>query len=185
MGSGSPADGASTGGLAPRIRAVPDYPKPGVLFRDITPLLGDPRAFREALDAMAAPFESSRVEAVASIESRGFFFGAPLALRFGAGLVPLRKTGKLPAATVSESYVLEYGEEALEMHADALGPGRRVLVVDDVLATGGTAAAAYRLLRRQRAEVIGFSFLAALSCLAGKPRLASLGPAVHAVLELP
>ena len=166
-----------------RIRAIPDHPKPGILFRDITPLLADVSAFREAVERMAAPFESSGLDAVASVESRGFFFAAPIALRLGVGLVPLRKAGKLPGATAAVRYELEYGEETLEIRLDALHAGHRVLVVDDVLATGGTAAAAFRLLRRQGAEVSGFSFLLEIAHLGGRKLLRALGPPCRTVLE--
>ena len=167
-----------------RIREVPDYPKPGVLFRDIAPLLGDPAVFSEAVDAMAAPFADAGVEVLAAIESRGFLFGTPLAARFGVGLVPLRKPGKLPGPVVSETYRLEYGEAALEVQADAVRPGGRVLVVDDVLATGGTARAADRLLRRIGAEVVGFCFLVELAALDGRDRLRPSGAPVRAALRL-
>src|SRR5213593_466584 len=128
--------------IARRIRDVPDFPKPGIVFKDITPLLLDPSRFRRAIELMAAPFRESGVRRVVSIESRGFLLGAPIALLLDAGLVPIRKPGKLPAARGRVEYALEYGTDALEMHRDAVGQGDRVLIVDDVLATGGTAEAA-------------------------------------------
>ncbi len=185
MTSGSSAEAALAARLKARIRSVPDFPEPGVLFRDITPLLADPGAFGEAVAAMASPFEGSKVHAVTGIESRGFLFGAAVALRLRTGLIPLRKPGRLPAASLSEHYELEYGTASLEVHSDALVPGQRVLIVDDVLATGGTAAAACRLCRRLGAEVAGFSFLLALPALGGVRRLEELGAALHTVLDYP
>ncbi len=153
------------------IRDVPDFPKPGILFKDITPLLLSPGAFRRAIDLMAAPFRGARVTRVVSIESRGFLLGAPVALALEAGLVPIRKPGKLPAARGRVEYALEYGTDALEMHQDAVGNEDRVLIVDDVLATGGTAAAAGKLVRAHGAQVVGFTFLIELDFLKGRERL--------------
>jgi adenine phosphoribosyltransferase len=153
------------------IRDIPDFPKPGIVFKDITPLLLDPAAFRTAVDLMAAPFRSARVTRVVSIESRGFLLGAPVALALEAGLVPIRKPGKLPAATGRVEYALEYGTDALEMHRDAVSESDRVLIVDDVLATGGTAGAAAKLVRGHGAEVVGFTFLIELDFLKGRQRL--------------
>lgn len=183
MTSGWSSDPALVARLKARIRTIPDFPEPGVLFRDVTPLLGNPAAFPEAVAAMTSRFEGSQVDAVAAIESRGFLLGGGVAERLNAGLVPLRKPGKLPAETLSEAYDLEYGQAALEVHADALVAGERTLIVDDVLATGGTAAAAFRLCRRLGANVVGFSFLLALPPLGGLRRLADLGPPVRTVLE--
>ena len=185
MTSGSSSDPALVARLKARIRAVPDFPEPGVLFRDITPLIGDPGAYSEAITAMTSPFEAARVDAVAAVESRGFLFGGGVAGLLSAALVPLRKPGKLPAATLAEDYELEYGTASLEVHTDAFTAGRRVLIVDDVLATGGTAAAAFRLCRGLRAEVVGFSFLVALPPLGGLALLEGLGPPVRTVLEYP
>ena len=185
MTSGSSPDAALRARLEARIRSIPDFPAPGVIFRDITPLLAEADAFREAVEAMAFPFEGAAVDAVAGIESRGFLFGAGVALRLGVGMVLLRKPGKLPAATVSEDYELEYGRTVLEAHADALRPGHRVLLVDDVLATGGTAAAAARLIRRLDGELVGFSFLLALRSLGGLGALGGLGTPIHCLLEYP
>jgi adenine phosphoribosyltransferase len=154
------------------IRDIPDYPKPGIVFKDITPLLADPGAFGDACDAMAAPFRGAGVTHVVAIESRGFLFGAPIALTLGAGLVPMRKAGKLPHKTSGLSYELEYGTDRLEVHTDALNETSRVVLVDDVLATGGTAAAACSLIESLGASVIGCSFLLRLGFLNGLARLA-------------
>src|SRR5690349_15663602 len=153
------------------VRTVPDFPRPGVLFRDITPLLADPKGFHIALDALAHRFTGERVDAVAGVESRGFIFGAALAARLNASFVPVRKPGKLPAAVDRVSYSLEYGEAELEMHRDALFEGAQVLVVDDLLATGGTAAAVASLIERQGAVVHAFAFVIELRALDGRSRL--------------
>lgn len=154
-----------------KIRDVPDFPKPGIVFKDITPLLLDAGAFRQAVELMAAPFRGAKVSRVVSIESRGFLLGAPIALALDAGLVPIRKPGKLPAARGRVEYALEYGIDALEMHKDAVGVQDRALIVDDVLATGGTAEAAAKLVRGHGAEVVGFTFLIELDFLKGRERL--------------
>lgn len=167
--------------LRAAIRDVPDYPKPGIVFKDITPLLGNPRLFGLACDAMAMPFVNQRVTHVLAVESRGFIFGGVIAARLGSGFVPIRKVGKLPFTTERVEYALEYGSDALEMHVDALSTGSRVLIVDDVLATGGTAAAAIELVRRVGGEVVGCSFLIRLTFLAG---LEAIGKVlVSSVLE--
>lgn len=153
------------------VRDIPDFPRPGILFRDITPLLADPKGFHIALDALAHRFTGERVDAVAGVESRGFIFGAALAARLNASFVPVRKPGKLPAAVDRVSYSLEYGEAELEMHRDALSEGAQVLVVDDLLATGGTAAAAASLVERQGAMVHAFAFVIELRALEGRARL--------------
>ena len=163
------------------IRDVPDFPKPGIVFKDITPLLLEPAVFRRAVELMAAPFQPVSVSRVISIESRGFLLGAPIALALDAGLVPIRKPGKLPAARGRVEYNLEYGTDALEMHRDAVGPDDRVLVVDDVLATGGTAEAAGKLVRAQGAELVGFTFLIELDSLHGRRRLP--GERIEALLH--
>ncbi len=170
-------------GIARLIRDVPDFPRPGVLFKDITPLLLDPAAFRVAVNLMAGPFQAQGVTRVVSIESRGFLFGAPVALALDAGLVPIRKPGKLPGERGRVEYALEYGTDALEMHRDAMSARDRVLVVDDVLATGGTAAAAAALVREHGATVAGFTFLIELLFLKGRGRL--VGETVRAVLQYP
>ncbi|HXT17758.1 MAG TPA: adenine phosphoribosyltransferase [Gemmatimonadaceae bacterium] len=153
------------------IRDIPDYPKPGIVFKDITPLLASPADFIASTDAMAQPFAGAGVTHVVAIESRGFILGAPVAQRLGAGFIPVRKPGKLPHTTRREEYQLEYGTDALEIHADACARDSRVLVVDDVLATGGTASATKRLVESLGASVIGFSFLMALRFLPGLERL--------------
>jgi adenine phosphoribosyltransferase len=153
------------------IRDVPDYPKPGIMFKDITPMLADSRAFAAATHAMAEPFAGDGITHVAAIESRGFILGGPIAQSLGVGFIPVRKRGKLPAATRREEYALEYGTDVLEIHADACADGARVLVVDDVLATGGTASATQRLVESLGSTVVGFSFLIALSFLPGLERL--------------
>jgi adenine phosphoribosyltransferase len=167
--------------IARHIRDVPDFPKPGIVFKDITPLLLDPVAFRHAVELMTAPFRGARIARVVSIESRGFLLGAPIALELEAGLVPMRKPGKLPAERGRVEYALEYGTDALEMHTDAVAREDRVLIVDDVLATGGTAAAAARLVRTHGAEVVGFTFLIELDFLQGRTRLQ--GERVEALLH--
>jgi adenine phosphoribosyltransferase len=160
--------------LHARVRTIADFPTPGVLFRDITPLLADARSLAMSIDLLAERFTGEHVDVVVGIESRGFLFGAPLAVRLNAGFVPARKPGKLPAAVDSVRYRLEYGEGALEMHRDAIAPGARAVVVDDVIATGGTAAAAVELARRQGAEVIAAAFAIELSSLEGRRRLGAL-----------
>lgn len=155
------------------IRDVPDYPKPGVVFKDITPLLGDAQAFAATTRALAEPFVNTGITHVAAIESRGFILGAPVAHHLGAGFVPVRKPGKLPAKRRREAYALEYGTDALEIHDDACAAGAKVLIVDDVLATGGTASAAAKLVESIGATVVGFSFLITLSFLPGVERLGS------------
>jgi adenine phosphoribosyltransferase len=153
------------------IRDIPDYPKPGIVFKDITPLLGDAALFRAACEQMAAPFVSDGITHVVAVESRGFLFGGPIAQTLGAGLVPVRKIGKLPYRAERVEYALEYGTDALEMHVDALPPGAVALVVDDVLATGGTANATCRLAEKLGGRVVGCSFLLALSFLDGRRAL--------------
>jgi adenine phosphoribosyltransferase len=156
-----------TENLKRAIRDVPDFPKPGIVFKDITPVLADAELFRETTEAMAAPFIDAKISAVVGVESRGFIFGAPIALLLGAGFTPVRKPGKLPHRTAAAEYALEYGTDRLEIHADACRPDARVLVVDDVLATGGTAAATCRLVEGLSGVVVGCSFLIALSFLPG------------------
>jgi len=154
------------------IRPIPDFPKPGILFRDITPLLADHGAFAAAIAALADPWRSSTVAAIAAVEARGFLFAAPLALELGVGVIPVRKPGKLPADTISHEYDLEYGRDRLEMHRGVLPPGTDVLVVDDVLATGGTAAACMKLVEAAGGRVLGASFLVEIAPLGGRERLA-------------
>ena len=164
------------------IRDVPDFPTPGILFRDITPLLASPEAFRAAVDAMVAPFRDARAGKVVGIEARGFMFGAAVARELGLGFVPARKPGKLPGRTERVAYGLEYGSDALEVHADAFSPGESVLIVDDVLATGGTSAAAAELVERLGARVTALVFCIELAALQGRSRLS--GRPAHAVLVL-
>ena len=155
------------------IRDIPDFPQAGVTFRDITPLLGDAGAFRAATELLVAPFDGP-ITKVVGIEARGFILAAPIALALGAGFVPVRKIGKLPRETYAESYALEYGEATLEMHRDALAPGARVLLVDDVLATGGTVAATVRLVEKAGAVAVGASVLMDLSFLPGREAIGAL-----------
>ncbi len=153
------------------IRDVPDFPKPGILFKDITPMLQDCVAFGQVIDAFAEMYGGQDVQAVVGMESRGFIFGAPLALKMGVPFVPVRKAGKLPADTEKVSYALEYGEATIEIHRDALAPGQRVLVVDDLLATGGTAAATIDLIERLDAKVLACAFVIELAFLEGRGKL--------------
>jgi adenine phosphoribosyltransferase len=162
------------------IRDVPDFPKPGIVFKDITPLLANAELFARTTAAMAAPYRDARVTHVVAIESRGFLLGAPVAQSLGVGVIPVRKPGKLPSRTAAVEYALEYGTDRLEIHADACDGAARVLIVDDVLATGGTASATADLVRGLGAELIGFSFLMTLGFLNGMKRLA--GTAVHQVI---
>lgn len=150
------------------IRDIPDFPKPGILFKDITPILEDPVLCREIVEELSAPFRGQEIHAIVGVESRGFLFGMLLAQRFNVPFVPVRKAGKLPYKTISYSYSLEYGSATVEMHEDALQPGWNVLVHDDLLATGGTAAAAAELIRRREANIAGFSFLVELRFLDGR-----------------
>ena len=158
--------------LASFIRPIPDFPKPGILFRDITPLLADPAAFTAAIERLAEPWRGGRLDAIAAVEARGFLFAGPLALALGVGVIPVRKPGKLPADTIAHEYDLEYGRDRLEMHKGVLAPGSRVLVVDDVLATGGTAAACMRLIEAGGGTVAGAAFLVEIEPLGGRDRLA-------------
>ena len=159
--------------LSRHIRPIPDFPKPGILFRDITPLLADAGAFAAAIQALAGPWRSAGVMAIAAVEARGFLFAGPMALELGVGVIPVRKPGKLPADTITHEYDLEYGSDRLEMHRGILAAGARVLVVDDVLATGGTAQACMRLIEAGGATVAGAAFLVELTFLGGRERLAA------------
>lgn len=158
------------------VRDVPDFPRPGILFKDITPVLADASGFAEALSAMAEPWRHAGVERVAGIEARGFILGAALARELDAGFVPIRKPGKLPAETFAADYGLEYGSDRLEIHTDAFQPGSRVLVVDDVLATGGTLVAALGLVERLQAQVVGAAVLIELTALQGRARWTAAAP---------
>jgi adenine phosphoribosyltransferase len=165
------------------VRTIPDHPKPGILFRDITTLLSDPAGLQEAVSRLAAPFTGRGIVQVAGVESRGFILGAPVAVALGTGFVPLRKAGRLPAETLSTDYALEYGTDRLEIHVDALRPGDRVLIVDDLLATGGTATAAVRLVRQAGATVVGCAFVIELPDLGGRSLLAGAGVDIHTLVS--
>jgi len=157
--------------LRAKIREIPDFPKPGILFYDITTLLKDAAAFREAVDLMLAPYRDERIDIVVGMESRGFIFSAPMAFELNAGLVPVRKLGKLPAETLTVEYALEYGSNTLEIHRDAISPGQRILIVDDLLATGGTVKGTIELVERLKGDVVGLAFLVELDFLKGRDRL--------------
>ncbi len=163
------------------IRDVPDFPKPGITFKDITTLIGDPAAFAQSIQELSAPFRTERIDKIVCIESRGFLFGTPIALELNAGIVPLRKPGKLPYETIRHEYELEYGTDALEMHVDAIEKGDRVLIVDDLLATGGTAEAAAALVTKMGGIVESFVFLIELSFLNGRSKLG--GHKVHCLID--
>jgi adenine phosphoribosyltransferase len=164
------------------VRAIPDFPKPGVTFRDLTPLMGDPQALRASIGALVAPFRHEGIDVVAGMEARGFIFGSLAAWVLGTGFVPLRKPGKLPAEVEAVSYALEYGTATLEIHRDAIGKGHRVLLVDDVLATGGTAAASVDLVGRLGGTIVACAFLIELPVLEGRAKLA--GQRIHTVLSM-
>jgi adenine phosphoribosyltransferase len=167
--------------LKTQIRHVPDFPKPGILFYDITTLLQSPTGFQSAIDGLASPFDKDGIDVIVGIESRGFIFGAALADRLNAGFVPVRKPGKLPSKTIRASYALEYGSDALEMHHDGIASGQKVLIVDDLLATGGTAKATMDLVTELGGQVAAFAFLIELVELNGRARLA--GHTIHSVLK--
>ena len=170
----------STDDLRAKIREVPDFPKPGILFYDITTLLREADAFREVIDRMAEAVDGEQIDLVVGMESRGFIFAAPLADRLGAGFVPVRKLGKLPAETIEVEYDLEYGTATLEIHRDAITPGQRVLVVDDLLATGGTVLGTIELVRRLGGEIAGLSFMVVLTALDGRAKLSEFK--IHTLL---
>jgi adenine phosphoribosyltransferase len=169
--------------LGSRLRDVPDFPKPGIVFKDITPLLADARALHIALDLLAEPFIGEDIDHTVAMEARGFIFGGALAARLNCGFVPVRKPGKLPAATDEVSYQLEYGQGHLHMHQGSLKQGDRVLIVDDLLATGGTAAATAELVKRQGGEVVGFAFVVELCFLPGRSKLDGTAP-THALIRV-
>ena len=164
------------------IRTIPDYPKPGILFRDITTLLGHPRAFRAAVDALVQPHCGAKIDAVAGLEARGFILGGAVAHQLGVGFIPVRKKGKLPFTTMGEDYQLEYGTDRVEIHTDAIKAGERVLLIDDLIATGGTAMAGIKLLERAGAEVIGCSFVIDLPDLGGADKLRAHGMTVASLV---
>lgn len=167
--------------LRATIREVPDFPKPGILFYDITTLIKEAAPFAEAIELMTAPYREDRVDIVVGMESRGFIFSAPMALHLGAGFVPVRKLGKLPSETISVEYALEYGTNTLEVHRDAIKPGQRVLIVDDLLATGGTVLGTIELVRQLKGEIVGLSFLVELLALKGRGRLSD--HRIHSVIQ--
>jgi adenine phosphoribosyltransferase len=168
--------------LKASIRSIPDYPKPGIIFRDITTLLGDPRAFRRAIDELVQPWAGTKIDKVAGIEARGFILGGAVAHQLSAGFVPIRKKGKLPHATVRIAYSLEYGLDEMEMHLDAVTPGERVILVDDLIATGGTAAGAVQLLKQLGAEVAAACFVIDLPDLGGAQKIRDLGVPVRTLI---
>jgi adenine phosphoribosyltransferase len=164
------------------IRTIPDYPKPGIMFRDITTLLADPKGLKKAITGMAKPFEDKKIDAVAGIEARGFILGGAIADRLEVGFIPIRKKGKLPWKTIGQEYTLEYGVDVIEIHEDAFREGSRVLIVDDLIATGGTAEAAVKLVQRTGGKVVGATFIVDLPDLGGMKRLDDLGIASHALV---
>lgn len=168
--------------LKDAVRTIPDYPKPGILFRDITTLLGSPMAFRRAVDQLVAPWAGGKIDKVAGIEARGFILGGAVAHQLSAGFVPLRKKGKLPHATVSIAYSLEYGVDEMEMHSDAVAPGERVILIDDLIATGGTAEAAVKLLKSIGADVVAACFVIDLPDLGGARKIEALGVPVRTLM---
>lgn len=169
--------------LAESIRSIPDYPKPGIIFRDITTLLGNPRAFRRAVDELVQPYAGMKIDKIAGTEARGFILGGAVAHQLSAGFVPIRKKGKLPRDTVRIAYSLEYGVDEMEMHRDAVEPGEKVILVDDLIATGGTAVAATQLLRQMGAEVVSACFVIDLPDLGGRKKLEELGVDVRTLVE--
>jgi adenine phosphoribosyltransferase len=169
--------------LLKSIRSIPDYPKPGIIFRDITTLLGNPRAFRRAVDELVQPYAGTKVDKIAGVEARGFILGGALAHQLSAGFVPIRKKGKLPHDIVRIAYSLEYGVDEMEMHRDAVQPGEKVILVDDLIATGGTAVGATQLLRQMGAEVVAACFVIDLPDLGGRRKLEALNVPVHTLVE--
>ena len=165
------------------IRTIPDYPQPGIMFRDITTLLGNARAFRRAVDELVQPYAGIRVDKVAALEARGFILGGAVAHQLSCGFVPIRKKGKLPYTVIGDSYALEYGQDRVEIHIDALKQGEHVLLVDDLIATGGTASAGIRLMERAGAQVIGCSFVIELPELGGADKLRALGKPVNTLVS--
>jgi adenine phosphoribosyltransferase len=163
------------------IRTIVDFPREGILFRDVTTLFADPRGFRMAVDQLLAPWAGARIDKVAGLEARGFILGGAVAHQLSTGFVPVRKKGKLPGATIAQAYTLEYGEAVMEVHDDAMAKGEKVLLVDDLLATGGTAEAGIRLIERLGAEVVGCAFVVDLPDLGGRAKLEAAGYAVHAL----
>jgi len=169
--------------LTASIRTIPDYPKPGILFRDITTLLADARAFRRAVDELVQPFAGRKIAKVAGIEARGFILGGAVAHQLSAGFLPVRKKGKLPAETLRQTYALEYGTDEVEIHVDAVTQGETILIVDDLIATGGTCEAAVQLLRRAGAEIVGAAFVIDLPDLGGADKIAAMGVPVQSLVK--
>jgi adenine phosphoribosyltransferase len=169
--------------LRSSIRSIPDYPKPGIMFRDVTTLLGNARAFRRAIDELVQPFAGSKVDQVAGMEARGFILGGAVAHQLSAGFIPIRKKGKLPHTTVSIAYSLEYGVDEMEVHTDAVKPGQKVILIDDLIATGGTAEGATKLLQKMGAEVVAACFVIDLPELGGRAKLEALGVPVTTLIE--
>lgn len=169
--------------LISAIRSIPDYPKPGVMFRDITTLLGNSKAFRRAIDELVHPYAGTKIEKIAGIEARGFILGGAIAHQLSAGFVPIRKKGKLPHDTVRIAYSLEYGVDEMEMHRDAIEPGEKVILVDDLIATGGTAEGAVKLLKQMGAEIVAACFIIDLPELGGRKKLEALGVNVRTLIE--
>jgi len=168
--------------LKDHIRTVPDFPEAGIMYRDITTLLSNPAALKQSVEELAAPFRNSNIDAIAGIDARGFIFGTAVAIELGVGFVPVRKKGKLPFKTFEQDYQLEYGTDTLQIHADAVTKGQRVLVIDDLIATGGTAEAAIKLLQRTECEVISAAFVIDLPDLGGAKRIESLGVPVTSLI---
>ena len=169
--------------LVAAIRNIPDYPKPGIMFRDITTLLGNPRAFRRSVDELVHPFAGTKIDKVAGMEARGFILGGAVAHQLSAGFVPIRKKGKLPHDTVRVAYSLEYGVDEMEMHRDAVQPGEKVILVDDLIATGGTAEGAVKLLRQMGADIVAACFIIDLPALGGRKKLEALDVEVRTLVE--
>jgi adenine phosphoribosyltransferase len=180
--AGNLAGGAHLSDLRRLVRTIPNYPKPGILFRDVTTLMGDAKGFKAAIEGMAAPYHSENIDAVAGIEARGFILGGAVADRLSCGFIPIRKKGKLPWKTIGQQYSLEYGVDIIEMHEDAVKPGERILIVDDLIATGGTAEAAAKLISRTGGLVAGAAFLVDLPDLGGLDLLRSHGIRTHALM---
>jgi len=164
------------------IRTIPDHPKPGILFRDVTTLFRDPEGFERAVIQMARPYRRSHIDAVAGIEARGFILGGAIADRLGCGFIPIRKKGKLPWKTIGQEYTLEYGVDAIEIHEDAIGQGERILIVDDLIATGGTAEAAIKLVRASGGDVVASVFVIDLPELGGREKIEAMGVETHAIM---
>lgn len=165
------------------IRAIPDFPKPGIVFRDVTTLFGDPRGFRMAIDMLLHPYAGQRIDKVAALEARGFILGGAIAHQLSVGFIPIRKKGKLPGKTLQENYVLEYGEATMELHLDAVKPGEQILIVDDLIATGGTCEAGIKLIRKMQGNIIGCAFVVDLPELGGRKRVEALDVSVHTLCE--